>query len=94
MCNWLFHKLPFKILYELASLLPFSYITQFVLRWRLLLNSKKFIFSTFLFSLVSSTQILKYVPGRGLQFFNIILLEKQRRIEVERGRALVCADDV
>jgi hypothetical protein len=48
-----------------------------------------------LFCLVSSSQVLKYVPGRGLQFFNIILLEKQRRIEVEWGRALlVCADDV
>jgi hypothetical protein len=48
-----------------------------------------------LFSLVSSSHILKYVPGRGLQFCNIILLEKQRRVEVERGRALLlCADDV
>jgi hypothetical protein len=93
--NLLFHVLPFKILYELARILPFSYITQFVVRWELFLNSNRFIFSTFWFCLVSISQILKYVPGRGLQFCNIILLGKQRRIEVERGRALlVCADDV
>jgi hypothetical protein len=51
-----------------------------------------YIFSVFVV-LFSSTQILKYVPGRGLQFCNILLI-KQRRIEVERGRALVWADDV
>jgi hypothetical protein len=38
--------------------------------------------------------MLKYVPGRGLQFCDIRFLEKQRRIEVERGRhLLICADD-